>query len=132
MVAVRAVDNLTEEIGTVTDGRVTEAGNTLSVSRDRKTLTQTHEGRHARRPSLYERRRLRQTVRVGRPSEPRVAIRNFIDWLTGSQPPAPGAIPLRTGSRRASGTTRSRASSARAAWASCMRRATSAWGARSP
>ena len=44
MVAVRAVDNLTEEIGTVTDGRLTEAGNTLSVSRDRKTLTQTMKG----------------------------------------------------------------------------------------
>ena len=44
MVAVRAVDNLTEEIGTVVDGRVTEAGNTLSVSRDRKTLTQTMKG----------------------------------------------------------------------------------------
>ena len=44
MVAVRAVDNLTEEVGTVTDGRVTEAGNTLSVSRDRKTLTQTMKG----------------------------------------------------------------------------------------
>jgi len=44
MVAVRAVDNLTEEVGTVTDGRVSEAGNTLSVSRDRKTLTQTMKG----------------------------------------------------------------------------------------
>jgi hypothetical protein len=44
MVAVRAVDNLTEEIGTVVDGRVTESGNTLSVSRDRKTLTQTLKG----------------------------------------------------------------------------------------
>lgn len=44
MVAVRAVDNLTEEVGTVVDGRVTESGNTLSVSRDRKTLTQTLRG----------------------------------------------------------------------------------------
>jgi hypothetical protein len=44
MVSVRAVDNLTEEIGTVTDDRVTEGGNTLSVSRDRKTLTQTLKG----------------------------------------------------------------------------------------
>lgn len=44
MVAVRAVDNLTEEIGTVVDGRVTESGNTLTVSRDRKTLTQTLKG----------------------------------------------------------------------------------------
>ena len=44
MVSVRAVDNLTEEIGTVVDGRVTESGNTLAVSRDRKTLTQTLKG----------------------------------------------------------------------------------------
>jgi hypothetical protein len=44
MVSVRAVDNLTEEIGTVVDGRVTESGNTLTVSRDRKTLTQTLKG----------------------------------------------------------------------------------------
>ena len=44
MVSVRAVDNLTEEIGTVVDGRVTEPGNTLTVSRDRKTLTQTMKG----------------------------------------------------------------------------------------
>ena len=44
MVSVRAVDNLTEEIGTVVDGRVTESGNTLTVSRDRRTLTQTLKG----------------------------------------------------------------------------------------
>lgn len=44
MVSVRAVDNLTEEIGTVVDGRVSEPGNTLTVSRDRKTLTQTMKG----------------------------------------------------------------------------------------
>ena len=44
MVSVRAVDNLTEEIGSIVDGRVTESGNTLTVSRDRKTLTQTLKG----------------------------------------------------------------------------------------
>ena len=44
MVAVRAVDANTEEIGSVVDGRVTETGNTLSLSRDRKTLTQTMKG----------------------------------------------------------------------------------------
>jgi hypothetical protein len=38
------VDNLTEEIGSIVDGRVTESGNTLTVSRDRKTLTQTLKG----------------------------------------------------------------------------------------
>jgi hypothetical protein len=45
MVAVRAVDANTEEVS-VSDGRVsTEPGaNTLSVSRDRKTLTQTMKG----------------------------------------------------------------------------------------
>ena len=44
MVSVRAVDNLTEEIGSIVDGRVSEPGNTLTVSRDRKTLTQTLKG----------------------------------------------------------------------------------------
>jgi hypothetical protein len=44
MVSVRAVDNLTEEI-TVVDGGASEGGsNTLTVSRDRKTLTQTLKG----------------------------------------------------------------------------------------
>jgi hypothetical protein len=44
LVTVRAVDNLTEEIGTVVDGRPVESGNTLSVSRDRKVLTQILKG----------------------------------------------------------------------------------------
>jgi hypothetical protein len=44
MVAVRAVDNNTEEVTVVTDGRATDGANTLSVSRDRKTLTQTLKG----------------------------------------------------------------------------------------
>jgi hypothetical protein len=44
MVAVRAVDASTEEVGVVQDGRVSEPGNTLTVARDRKTLTQTMRG----------------------------------------------------------------------------------------
>jgi hypothetical protein len=44
MVAFRAVDNNTEEVTVVTDGRATDGANTLSVSRDRKTLTQTLKG----------------------------------------------------------------------------------------
>lgn len=44
MVAVRAVDANTEEVGTVVNGQVTEVGSTLAVSRDRKTLTQTLKG----------------------------------------------------------------------------------------
>lgn len=44
MVAVRAVDANTEEVGTVVNGQVTEIGNTLTVSRDKKTLTQTVKG----------------------------------------------------------------------------------------
>jgi alkylation response protein AidB-like acyl-CoA dehydrogenase len=42
MVAVRAVDASTEEVRVV-DGR-SETGNTLTVSRDRQTLTQTMKG----------------------------------------------------------------------------------------
>jgi hypothetical protein len=44
MVAVRAVDANTEEVGTVVNGQVTDVGNTLTVSRDKKTLTQTLKG----------------------------------------------------------------------------------------
>ena len=67
MVAVRAVDNLTEEVGTVTDGRVTEAGNTLERVARPQDADADHEGRHARWPPLYKCRRLRQTVRVADP-----------------------------------------------------------------
>jgi hypothetical protein len=44
MVAVRAVDANTEEVGTVVNGQVTEVASTLTVSRDKKTLTQTLKG----------------------------------------------------------------------------------------
>jgi hypothetical protein len=44
MVAVRAVDATTEEVGDVVNGQVTEVTSTLNVSRDRKTLTQTLKG----------------------------------------------------------------------------------------
>ncbi len=44
MVAVRAVDATTEEVGAVVNGQVTEVTSTLNVSRDRKTLTQTLKG----------------------------------------------------------------------------------------
>lgn len=45
MVTVRLADASTEEMSVVDGGRVTEPGNnTLTVSRDRKTLTQTMKG----------------------------------------------------------------------------------------
>ena len=44
MIAVRAVDNFTEEVAVVGGVAGTDGGNTLVVSRDRKTLTQIMKG----------------------------------------------------------------------------------------
>ena len=44
MVAVRAVDNFTEEVAAAGTTPAGDGGNTLNVSRDRKTLTQTMKG----------------------------------------------------------------------------------------
>ena len=44
MIAVRAVDNFTEEVAVVGAASGSDGGNTLAVSRDRKTLTQTMKG----------------------------------------------------------------------------------------
>ena len=69
---------------------------------------------------------------------PRGRLRALYDWVTGSGAvPAclcqgPRSLPLARACPPASGTTRSTASWARAAWASCTRRATSAWSAPSP
>src|SRR5688500_10589570 len=44
MIVVRAVDNFTEEVAVVGAAPGNDGGNTLVVSRDRKTLTQTMKG----------------------------------------------------------------------------------------
>jgi hypothetical protein len=44
MISIRAVDNFTEEVTVASGAARPESGNTLAVSRDRKTLTQTMKG----------------------------------------------------------------------------------------
>lgn len=60
MIAVRGVDNFTEEVAVVGAAPGADGGNTLAVSRDRKTLTQTlksvaADGRPYTNVVVYER-----------------------------------------------------------------------------